>query len=122
MPCGPNVYSRGDVASSARAEMSKQMPDLRSVKLMYLKAALFVVIGVVASATLIIEHPRWRTALLLALAVWSFARAYYFAFYVIEKYVDPTYRFAGLGSFLRYLIARRRSRGDGERRSPRGEP
>ncbi len=104
--------------------MSKQMADLRSAKLMYLKAVLFVVIGVVASALLIIDDPRWRTAMLLALAIWSFARAYYFAFYVIEKYVDPTYRFAGLTSFLRYLVAGRRrgSRGDGERRAPRGEP
>jgi len=32
---------------------------------------------------------------------------YYFAFYVIEKYVDPTYRFAGLWSFLRYAMSRR---------------
>jgi hypothetical protein len=98
------------------------MADLRSAKMMYLKAILFIVIGVIASAMLIIDDPHWRTALLLALAVWSFARAYYFAFYVIENYVDPTYRFAGLTSFLRYLIARRRSSGDGERRATRGEP
>ena len=89
---------------------------------MYVKAILFVMIGVMASAMLIVEHPQWRTVLLLALAVWSFARAYYFAFSVIEKYVDPTYRFAGLTSFIRYLVARRRSRGDGESRSARGDP
>jgi len=45
--------------------------------------------------------------LLLAVAVWCFARSYYFAFYVIERYVDPGYRFAGLGSFVRYLLRRR---------------
>ena len=49
------------------------------------------------------DDPRPRTAVLLAVAVWSFARAYYFAFYVIEHYIDPSYRFAGLVSLLRYL-------------------
>jgi hypothetical protein len=45
-------------------------------------------------------------AVLLAIAVWCFCRAYYFAFYVIEKYVDPTFRFSGLGSAVRYLCGR----------------
>ena len=100
-----------------------QMGDLRSTKLMYLKAILLVGIGAISSALLVIEHPQWRTALLLGLAIWSFARAYYFAFYVIEEYIDPTYRFAGLTSFLCYLAsARRRSRGDGKRRAARREP
>jgi hypothetical protein len=44
----------------------------------------------------------------LGVAIWSFCRFYYFAFYVIEKYVDSSYRFAGLTSFARYLIAQRR--------------
>ena len=46
-------------------------------------------------------------AFLLAVALWAFCRFYYFAFYVIEKYVDPSYRFAGLGSFALYLLRRR---------------
>jgi len=44
-------------------------------------------------------------ALLLLVAVWSFCRAYYFAFYVIEHYVDPSYKFAGLTSFAMYLLS-----------------
>jgi hypothetical protein len=56
------------------------------------------------------------TALLLAVAVWSFARFYYFAFYVIEHYVDPGYRFAGLWDFVRYLLRRRK------RQTPDGTP
>ena len=44
---------------------------------------------------------------LLAVAVWAFARAYYFAFYVIEHYVDPGYRFSGLISFLRYALRKK---------------
>ena len=42
-------------------------------------------------------------ALLLALAIWAFCRAYYFAFYVIEHYIDPGFKFAGLWAMLRHL-------------------
>ena len=78
---------------------------------MYLKAGLFLVIGVVSGGLILLEDPSWRVAGLLVLVVWAFARAYYFAFYVIEHYVDPGYRFAGLGSFVGYLL--RRGRGGG---------
>ena len=84
------------------------MTDIRSPKLLYLKGAMFLAVGLLASAALLVEHPDLKVALLLALAVWGFARAYYFAFYVIEHYIDPAYRFAGLGSFLKYLARRRR--------------
>jgi hypothetical protein len=47
---------------------------------------------------------------LLIIAVWAFCRFYYFAFYVIEHYVDPSYRYSGLASFARYLIRRRQQR------------
>jgi len=49
---------------------------------------------------------------LLCIAVWCFARAYYFAFYVIEHYIDPTYKFAGLTSFVAYLLRKRRGNRD----------
>jgi len=80
--------------------------DLRSPKWMYLKAALFVAIGIAASALVLIERPTFRVALCLAIAVWAFARAYYFAFYVIEHYIDDRYRFSGLFSFVRYVVGR----------------
>ena len=51
-------------------------------------------------------------ASLLAVAVWSFCRAYYFAFYVLERYVDPGFKFSGLGSLLAYCWkSRGRQRG-----------
>lgn len=84
------------------------MADIRSLRLLYLKGGLFLAIGLLASGLLIAEHPSAKVALLLALAVWAFARAYYFAFYVVEHYVDPSYRFAGLIDFLRYAMSRRR--------------
>jgi hypothetical protein len=73
-----------------------------------LKGILFLLIGLVAAVLVLLDNPKWQTAGLLALAIWSFCRFYYFAFYVIEKYVDPTYKFSGLISFARYLFKRRR--------------
>lgn len=84
------------------------MGDLKNAKLIYLKGLLFLMIGLSASALLLIEAPQLKVALLLGLAVWGFARAYYFAFYVIQHYVDDSYKFAGLWSFLQYLVRRRR--------------
>ena len=84
------------------------MGDLTNPKLIYLKGFLFLFCGVLAAAGLLLEHPDLRTAGLLALSVWCFARFYYFCFYVIEHYVDPAYRFAGLWSFARHVVGKRR--------------
>jgi hypothetical protein len=81
--------------------------DITNAKQLYVKAALLLGAGMVASGLLIVRHPAVETIVLLALAVWCFARAYYFAFYVIEHYVDPGYRFAGLASFIRYALGKR---------------
>ena len=80
--------------------------DLTNPRVIYLKGFLFVFAGLIASAAILIEIPSVKIALLLAIAIWCFARAYYFAFYVIQHYVDPNYRFAGLWSFVKYLIGR----------------
>ena len=77
--------------------------DITDARLLYLKGGLFLLAGVLAALLLLVEHPEPKVALLLLAAIWCFARAYYFAFYVIEHYVDPGYRFAGLGSFFAYL-------------------
>jgi hypothetical protein len=73
-----------------------------------IKALMFFIIGVASVILILIGMPDWKTAVLLALAIWSFCRLYYFAFYVIEKYVDPGYKFSGLMSFVKYLLQRRR--------------
>jgi hypothetical protein len=72
------------------------------------KALMFLIIGVVSAVLIFFGAPDWKTAALLVLMIWSFCRLYYFAFYVIEKYVDSTYKFSGLMSFLKYLFQRRR--------------
>lgn len=89
------------------------MRDLKNPKAIWIKGILFLLLGVGSAVMLLAEAGTPRVALLLAVAVWGFCRAYYFAFYVIEKYVDPSYRFSGLVSFGRYLCRRREQSGDG---------
>jgi hypothetical protein len=72
------------------------------------KAGLFVLIVLCSFILVWLDAPTLRTALLLLLMIWASARAYYFAFYVVEKYVDPQYRFVGLVSFFRYVLSRKR--------------
>jgi hypothetical protein len=80
------------------------MKDLTSSAWMWVKALLLLSIGAVSSMLIFFEAPSFRMGLLLCLTIWGFCRAYYFAFYVIEKYVDSGYRFSGLISFCRYLL------------------
>jgi hypothetical protein len=80
------------------------MTDLTNPNVIKFKGFLFLFLGIFAATLLLFLHSEWRVALLLGVAIWSFCRFYYFAFYVIEKYVDSNFRFAGLSSFLRYLI------------------
>ena len=83
------------------------MKDLTDPRWIKLKGVLFLIVGLLASALLLLEAPTLRVAILLAIVVWCFCRAYYFAFYVLEKYVDPTFRFSGLWSAVKYLCSRR---------------
>ena len=83
------------------------MGDLKDPRLMYLKAVLFLLIGCGSVTGILVEFPSVRVAVLLCLGIWSFCRLYYFAFYVIEKYIDPRYKFAGLGSVLVYLFRKK---------------
>jgi hypothetical protein len=79
------------------------MSDIRNPRLLYAKAALLFLAGILASVLLLVESPKFATAALLAVAIWSFCRSYYFAFYVVEHYIDPGFRYAGLLSFFKYV-------------------
>lgn len=74
--------------------------------MMYVKAALLLGIGTLSALMLFVRDPAVSTAVLLALTIWAFSRVYYFAFYVIERYVDPSFRFSGLFAFAKYLFRR----------------
>jgi hypothetical protein len=84
------------------------MTDIKNPKLLWAKGLLFLVLALGASVLLLIEAASVKVAVLLAAAVWGFCRSYYFAFYVIERYVDPAYRFSGLTSFVRYALRGRK--------------
>ena len=86
------------------------MTDLKSSGWIYFKGFLFLFGTVLASVIIILERPTAKVVLLVLIAVWCSARFYYFMFYVIEHYVDHEYKFAGVGSFLRYLIAKRKEK------------
>ena len=83
------------------------MRDLKNSKWMWAKAWMLLGIGLASCTLLLVELGSWRGAALLALGIWAFCRLYYFAFYVIEKYVDPKFRFSGLISALQYLLKNR---------------
>ncbi len=85
------------------------MADIRTPTLLYAKGVMMLVVGNLASVLLLLRHPKATTALLLAVAVWGFCRAY-FAFYVIDHYLDPGSRHAGLIAFARHSLIRRRKR------------
>jgi hypothetical protein len=107
-PALPRGYSPGpdepEVFTMQDAWLKR---ELKSPRWITAKGLLFLALGLLASAGLLLEHPTPRVALLLAVAVWGFARFYYFAFYVLQRYVDPHYRFSGLGSLAIYLLRRR---------------
>lgn len=93
---------QGRVACSAMADLTAPWIKIKGV--------LFLLMGTTSAFLLLADHLNLRDAFLLVITVWSFCRFYYFAFYVIEKYVDPEFRFAGLGSFFVYFIRSRRNR------------
>ncbi len=64
------------------------MKDLTDPRWIKLKGLLFLFMGLLAGIELLFEHPNLPDAALLVICIWSFCRVYYFAFYVIERYVD----------------------------------
>lgn len=84
--------------------------DIQSPFWLKLKGLLLLVAGVASSLLLFAEHPTVKVALLLAIAIWSFCRFYYFAFYVIERYVDARFRYSGIVAMLRSVVTARSRR------------
>jgi hypothetical protein len=84
------------------------MRNLTNPTWVKIKGLLFLLLGLLAAVLLLFERPTMKAGLLLTLAVWCFCRFYYFAFYVMEYYVDPSFRFSGLLSFMRYLMMGRK--------------
>jgi hypothetical protein len=87
------------------------MVDLKNPRIIFAKGLLFLGLGLLAAGLLLWDVWSVKAAVLLVLAIWGFCRFYYFAFYVIEHYVDSNYRFSGLWSFVRYMLRKRTESG-----------
>jgi len=100
--------------TSERVEMNKLMQrlkaflakDISSKKLLYIKASLFGLTGSLAGGIIFAMKPTLWTAILLVITTWSFCRLYYFFFYVIDKYIDPSSRHSSLSSFTKSYFNR----------------
>lgn len=82
------------------------MSDIKDPRLLWAKGLLFLGLAALAGWMIWIKIPDWETILVLAIFAWACSRAYYFAFYVIEKYADPNFRYSGLLSLLGYIKAK----------------
>jgi hypothetical protein len=86
------------------------MSDLQNKRLIVAKGFGFLIAGLLALAIIFLEYRHWKLVALVTVAIWCFARFYYFAFYVIEHYVDDGYHYAGVISFVRHWFRRRSER------------
>lgn len=86
------------------------MTDLRNPRLIWLKGGLFLFLGLLSAVLLLSQMFTAKSVVLLSITIWAFCRAYYFAFYVIQHYVDPSFRFSGLIDFARYAMRQLRQR------------
>src|SRR5262245_37307131 len=81
--------------------------------LLFGKAILFLLLGLGSGALIVQRSPQLSTSLLLMVCIWSFARLYYFAFYVIDRYLGKSVRISGVwAGLLRLSQHRRRNSGD----------
>ena len=92
------------------------MGDLKNRKLIVLKGVLFFLMLSFAIATLVALTRDWLIGALVILVAWLAMRFYYFLFYVLERYVDPRLKYAGVFALI-VAIARRPASGDPEGKS-----
>ncbi len=78
--------------------------NIKDARIIYIKGILFLMLGLLALILLLLLYPDIKVFILVLISIWSFARFYYFAFYVIEHYVDSKYKYSGLWSFVVYLF------------------
>jgi hypothetical protein len=89
------------------AKSSKTFSPSLSKKLMYLKAALFLVIGIFGFLYCWLTNFNLIFFAMLTITIWAWCRLYYFIFYVITNYIDGKYKFSGIIDFLYYLFKKK---------------
>jgi len=83
------------------------MRDLTSRIWIVVKGVMFALIALTTATLILAEMPTAKLAVLLTMLVWASCRFYYFLFYVLERYIDPTMRYAGLVDLLMGMRQRR---------------
>ena len=78
--------------------------DIKSKKLIIVKGVLFLFIGLLGLVLVAMTARDIWVVMLAAISIWGFCRCYYFAFYVLEHYVDSGYKYAGLWSASYYIF------------------
>ncbi len=81
------------------------MSDLKSKSAIYLKGFLFFAMVLLCAGILIAQSDTWQDIAIILVLIWASARSYYFMFYVIERYVDSSYKFSGVYSFIKYCLS-----------------
>lgn len=74
------------------------------------KGWLFLLLGLAASALLLVDGFSWQRLGLLAIAVWAFCRFYYFLFHVLSGYAGRQRPYAGLFDAMRWALTGRERR------------
>ena len=82
------------------------MADLKSRPLIVAKGVMLLITAAMCAYLILSELPSMRVAVLLLVLVWASCRFYYFLFYVLERYVDPSMRYAGIWALLQELFNR----------------
>jgi hypothetical protein len=83
-------------------------PDLTNRRWIVLKGILFAFLaGFAGVLQIFVEMPIWQKSLFLIVCVWASCRFYYFLFYVLHSYVDPTLKSAGILDLFGQLWRRR---------------
>lgn len=85
----------------------KLSSDLPSGWIM-LKGVLFLFILIAASGLVIFLDEKPIRIFALLCVIWSSARIYDFFFYVIENYLDGSFKFTGRWSTVHHLVRKRR--------------
>ena len=67
--------------------------DITDPKWLKIKGVLFLFLGLLSMGTVLLLVPRWEVGLLLAIGIWAFCRFYYFAFYVLHHYAEPSFNY-----------------------------
>lgn len=78
--------------------------DIKSPAVLRLKGGLFLLLGIIAAALLLVDDFNWQRLVLLLIAVWAFCRFYYFLFHVLQGYAGRERPYAGLFDALKWAL------------------